>query len=256
MQKTQFRHLQHLRRYRIGLGILICLIISQGLRAQMRDGLNLSNHDEKPYYFGIVLGYNSSHYNITHHPYFLQRDTIQVVESQNSGRVHLGILVNWQATDRWDVRFYPLNLIFSEKKFRYTQSIPNPGESSTEQLQKVESVTLSFPLQVRLKSDRINNFRVYSLAGVKYDFDLASNSGARNSENIVKVKKSDFGVEAGIGFQFFFKYFILAPEIKLSYGLTNVHDRDESLKYSNVIDKMHSRMILFSLHFEGGGLGF
>jgi hypothetical protein len=178
------------------------------------------------------------------------------VESQNSGRVHLGILVNWQATPRWDVRFYPLNLIFSEKKFYYTQSIPNPGESSTEQLQKVESVTLSFPLQVRLKSDRINNFRVYSLAGVKYDFDLASNSGARNSENIVKVKKSDFGVEAGIGFQFFFKYFILSPEIKLSYGLTNVHDRDESLKYSNVIDQMHSRMILFSLHFEGGGLGF
>jgi hypothetical protein len=117
-------------------------------------------------------------------------------------------------------------------------------------------VTLSFPLQVRLKSDRINNFRVYTLAGVKYDFDLASNSGARNAENIVKVKKSDFGVEAGIGFQFFFRYFILSPEIKMSYGLTNVHDRDESLKYSNVIDKMHSRMILFSLHFEGGGLGF
>ncbi len=256
MQKTQFRRLQHLRRYRIGLGIVLCVFLSQGLRAQLRDGLNLSNHDEKPYYFGIVLGYNTSYYNITHHPYFLQRDTIQVVESQNSGRVHLGILVNWQASPRWDVRFYPLNLIFSEKKFYYTQSIPNPGESSTEQLQKVESVTLSFPLQVRLKSDRINNFRVYSLAGVKYDFDLASNSGARNSENIVKVKKSDFGVEAGIGFQFFFKYFILSPEIKLSYGLTNMHDRDESLKYSNVIDQMRSRMILFSLHFEGGGLGF
>ena len=115
---------------------------------------------------------------------------------------------------------------------------------------------MSFPLQVRLKSDRINNFRVYTLAGIKYDFDLASNAGARNSENIVKVKKSDFGVETGIGFQFFFKYFILSPEIKFSYGLSNMHSRDESLKYSNVIDKMHSRMILFSLHFEGGGLGF
>jgi hypothetical protein len=113
---------------------------------------------------------------------------------------------------------------------------------------------MSFPLQVRLKSDRINNFRVYTLAGMKYDFDLASNAGARNAEEIVKVKKSDFGVEAGIGFQFFFKYFILAPEIKISQGLGNVHVRDEALKYSNVIDQMKSRMILFSLHFEGGGL--
>lgn len=256
MQKTQLRHLQHLRRYRVTLFLAISLCISAISRAQFRDAINLPNHDEKPYYFGIVLGFNTSHYNITHHPYFLQRDTIQVVESQNSGRVHLGILVNWQVSERWDLRFYPLNLIFSEKKFYYNQSIPNIGETNTEQLQKVESVVLSFPLQARLKSDRIKNFRVYTLGGIKYDLDLASNSGARNAENIVKVNKTDFGVEAGIGFQFFFKYFILSPEIKLSYGLSNVHARDESLKYSNVIDKMNSRMILFSLHFEGGGLGF
>jgi hypothetical protein len=95
---------------------------------------------------------------------------------------------------------------------------------------------------------------VYSLAGFKYDFDLASNAGARNAEEIVKVKKGDFGIEAGVGFQFFFKYFILSPEIKISQGLSNVHVRDQSLKYSNVIDQMKSRMILFSLHFEGGGI--
>ena len=136
------------------------------------------------------------------------------------------------------------------------QKYPNLGENNLEQLQSVESITMSFPLQVRLKSDRINNFRVYTLAGMKYDYDLASKAGTKNSENIVKVKKSDFGVEAGIGFQFFFRYFILSPEIKFSYGLSNMHVRDETLKYSNVIDKMNSRMILFSLHFEGGGLAF
>jgi hypothetical protein len=256
MQKIKLRDLQYIYRNKVVVVLSSSLLLFNVGKAQLRESLNLPYHDEKPYYFGIVLGYNSSHYNISHHPYFLDRDTIMSVESQNSGRVHLGILVNWQASKRFDVRFYPLNLIFSEKTFRYTQSIPNPGENSLEQIQKVESIVMSFPLQVRLKSDRINNFRVYTLAGIKYDFDLASNAGARNSENIVKVNKSDFGVETGIGFQFFFKYFILSPEIKFSYGLTNVHARDESLKYSNVIDKMNSRMILFSLHFEGGGLGF
>jgi hypothetical protein len=202
-----------------------------------------------------VLGYNTSHYNITHHPYFLQQDTIMVVESQNSGRIHLGIMANWQVSNRFDIRFYPLNLIFSEKKFRYTQKYPNPGDNKLEDVQRVESIVMSFPLQVRLKSDRIGNMRVYTLAGVKYDYDLASNAGARNTENIVKVKNSDFGVELGMGFQFFFKYFIFSPEIKMSYGLSNVHARDPSLNYSSVIDKMYSRMILISLHFEGGGLG-
>ena len=220
--------------------------------AQRAIELNLPDHDEKKYYFGIILGYNTSHYSITHHPYFLSRDTVSAVNSQNSGRIHLGIMGNWQLSKHFDLRFYPLNLIFSEKKFGYTQKYT--GDPSTAyETQNVESIVMSFPLQVRLKSDRINNFRVYTLAGFKYDFDLASNSGARNSDNIVKVNKSDYGLEGGIGFQFFFPYFILSPEIKFSYGLTNVHSRDESLRYSNVIDKMNSRMILFSLHFEGGG---
>lgn len=252
MQKIKFRNLQHLYGKKIAFVILFVSLLHTTY-AQERV-VNLPNHDEKPYYFGIVLGYNSSHYNVTHHPDFLARDTIQLVESLNSGRIHLGIMANWQVSKRFDVRFYPLNLIFSEKKFRYTQSIPNPGDQQLEYFKKVESIVMSFPLQVRLKSDRINNFRVYSLLGVKYDFDLASNAGARNAEDIVKVKKSDFGVEAGVGFQFFFKYFILSPEIKVSQGLSNVHVRDEALKYSNVIDQLKSRMILFSLHFEGGGI--
>jgi Outer membrane protein beta-barrel domain len=117
----------------------------------------------------------------------------------------------------------------------------------------VESIVMSFPLQARLKSDRINNFRVYALAGVKFDYDLASNSGATNSEDFIKVKKTDYGVEMGVGFQFFFKYFIFSPELKVSQGLTNVHIPDQANKYSDVIDQMKSRMIMFSLQFEGGG---
>lgn len=147
-----------------------------------------------------------------------------------------------------------MNLIFSEKKFRYDLKYPDLGESVLEKTQKVESIVMSWPLQIRLKSDRIGNFRVYTLAGIKFDYDLASNSGTSNSENLLKVKKTDFGVEAGIGFQFFNKYVIVSPEIKISSGLSNVHAKDPSLKYSNVIDKLNSRMILFSLHFEGGGL--
>jgi hypothetical protein len=251
MQTSQSGHLLHLYRHKIIAGILVLMISAGGAFAQRE--FNMPDHDQKPYYFGIILGYNTSHYNITHHPTFLSRDTIQTIESLNSGRVHLGILANWQVTDRIDIRGYPLHLIFSEKKFGYVEK-GSAGLTGTEQ--RVESIVMSFPLQVRLKSDRIGNFRVYTLAGGKYDFDLASNAGARNSENIVKVKKSDLGVEGGIGFQFFFKYFIFSPEIKFSYGLTNVHARDESLRYSNVIDKMNSRMVMFSLHFEGGGLGF
>ncbi|HEX5026224.1 MAG TPA: outer membrane beta-barrel protein [Agriterribacter sp.] len=254
MQKIKPGYLQHLLRCKIIVTIIIALGFVTPSVAQLRSSINLPNHDEKPYYFGIVLGYNTSHYQISHSSSFLMQDSIQAVNSLNSGRIHLGIVANWQVSKRWDVRFYPLNLIFSEKKFQYDLKYPDLGESSLVKIQKVESIVMSWPLQVRLKSDRIGNFRVYTLAGVKFDYDLASNAGTSNSDNLLKVKKTDFGVEAGIGFQFFNKYVIVSPEIKISSGLSNVHDNDPSLKYSNVIDRMSSRMILFSIHFEGGGV--
>lgn len=87
--------------------------------------------------------------------------------------------------------------------------------------------------------------------GVKFEYDLASNSTARRAEDLVKLAKIDYGVEAGIGFNFYFPVFILSPELKISNGLSNIHSRDPNLKYSNVIDKLNSRMIVFSLIFEG-----
>jgi hypothetical protein len=246
--------MHHLYRRKITI-LALLLIFVQIANAQKAFEPNLPDHDDKLYYFGIVLGYNTSHYSISHHPSFLNpNNPIKSIESLNSGRIHLGIMANLQLSKHLDLRGYPLNLIFSEKQFLYTAD-PASGINPGTDPQKVESIVMSFPLQLRLKSDRIGNFRVYTLAGMKYDFDLASNSGARNTENMVKVKKSDYGVEGGIGFQFFFPYFILSPEIKFSYGLSNVHSRDEQLIYSSVIDKMNSRMIMFSLHFEGGGLG-
>ena len=254
MQKFKPGYLRYLLRRKIILSFILVLGFVQISFAQLRESLNLPNHDDKPYYFGIVLGYNVSNYNISHSPYFLQQDSISSIESVNSGRIHLGIVANLQLSKRWDIRFYPLNLIFSQKKFQYDLKYPDPDDGAIRKTQRVESIVMSWPLQVRLKSDRIRNFRVYTLAGLKFDYDLASNAGATNADNLLKVKKSDFGYELGIGFQFFYQYFILSPEIKISNGLGNVLVTDHTLKYSNVIDRLNSRMIMFSLHFEGGGL--
>ncbi len=116
---------------------------------------------------------------------------------------------------------------------------------------KVESVIMTFPFQVKFQSDRIGNFRVYMMAGVKADIDLASNARAKRAEELVKIEKYDFGPEFGIGFNFFFPSFIFSPEIKISNGIKNIHSRDQNLKFSNVFDKIQSRMIVFSIHLEG-----
>ena len=67
---------------------------------------------------------------------------------------------------------------------------------------------------------------------------------------MIKLNSGDVNVELGLSFHIYFPYFVLSPEIKLSNGLRNLHARDPNLKYSNVIDKINSRMVTFSLTVE------
>ncbi len=235
----------HLLRRKIVLIVLSLVFCSASAIAQ-ENVINQEGHDDRPYHFGINIGYNESHFNFTHHPRFLQYDSILDVESINNPGINLAWLVNVRMSDHFDLRVHPLDLTFSEKAFLYSQKY-EPDSSVTK---KVQSITLSFPVNIAFSSDRIGNFKVYTIAGAKFDYDLASNAGASKAEDLIKLKRSDLSVELGLGFHIYFPYFVLSPEIKLSSGLNNIHARDPNLKYSNVIDKINSRMVTFSLTVE------
>jgi hypothetical protein len=237
--------MHHLLRRKI-VAVLLLVFCSTVAIAQSDNGTNQENHDDKPYHFGINIGYNKSHFNFTHHPRFLQYDSIMDVESVNNPGINLAWLVNVRMSNHFDIRLHPLDLTFSEKAFIYSQKYDEDSLVT----KKVQSITLSFPVHIAFSSDRINNFKVYTIAGGKFDYDLASNAGASKAEDLIKLNRSDLSVELGLGFHIYFPYFVLSPEIKLSSGLTNLHARDPNLKYSNVIDKINSRMITFSLTVE------
>lgn len=224
----------------------ICFL--QSVQAQEKV-INLYDHDTKPYYFGITLATSISRFHPELHSRMLLDDSIYVAEPNNSGGFGLGLLATARLSDRFQLRFNP-QLAFTARSIFYKRKYPD-FEGLTDVDKPVESVIVSFPLQIKLQSDRIDNFRVYMMAGIKGDIDLASNARAKKAEDLVKIKKYDYGVELGIGFNFFFESFILSPEIKLSNGLGNIHSRDPSLIYSNVFDKIQSRMIVLSFHIEG-----
>jgi hypothetical protein len=228
--------------------LLVCISLLQTASAQHKD-LNLYDHDSKPYYFGITLGANMARFQPEMHSRFLQNDSVFVAEPVNSGGITLGLLATTRLSNRFQLRFNP-QLMFMERSIYYKLKYPD-FDGQTEVTKKVESVTVAFPIQIKFQSDRIDNFRVYMMTGVKGEIDLASNARAKRAEELVKINKYDYGVELGLGFNFYFPSFILSPEIKISNGLNNIHSRDENLKYSSVFDKIFSRMIVFSLHIEG-----
>lgn len=241
-------HRKKALRWKAGSFFLIALMGFVQTHAQERE-LNLYDHDSKPYYFGITLASSISRFHTELHTRILEDDSIYVAEPSNSGGFALGLLATARLSDRFQLRFNP-QLAFTARSIFYKRKYPD-NENLTDVTKPVESVIVSFPFQVKLQSDRIGNFRVYMMGGVKADMDLASNARAKKAEDLVKIKKYDYGVELGLGFNFFFESFILSPEIKLSNGLGNIHSRDKNLIYSSVFDKIQSRMIVFSIHIEG-----
>lgn len=232
--------------------IFFCSLLAFSFKgsAQLRDYLNLPDHEDKFYHLGIALIYNTSHFQVSAHPTFLQSDTVMSVNPTNTGGFGLAGMHTFRISNHFEFRIVFPELMFSYKNLQYDLKYPPAGEQQ-KTTKQVESILLGFPMQIKFLSDRINNFRVYMLGGVNYQYDLASNASARKAQYLVKLKPYDFSIQAGIGFQFYFPVFILSPELKISDGLINIHARDPNLIYSSTIDKLNSRMIVFSLIFEG-----
>ncbi|MGZ3838730.1 MAG: type IX secretion/gliding motility protein PorT/SprT [Flavisolibacter sp.] len=207
------------------------------------------DHDSKPFYFGISLGISKAGFKTDLDPSFLQQDSIMVAEPLSNGGFNLGLLATMRLTRRFELRFNP-QLMFMERNIYYRLKYKDI-DYGYDVNKKVESVITTFPFQVKFNSDRIGNFRVYMLGGGKFDIDLASNAKARKADDMIRINRFDYGVEAGVGFNFYFPSFILSPEVKISNGLSNLHDRNEKLNYSRVLEAIQSRMIVFTIHLEG-----
>lgn len=247
--------MHYLLRSKIIRVLLLAFIIPSFSFAQIGGDfeLNLPDHDEKSFHFGINVGVNRSHYNFSFNPLFISNanDSIQTVESINSTGINLAWLVNMRLGEHLDLRTYPLDLVFTEKAFEYKLSKPDPFLDETPTtIKKIQGITLALPLQLKFSSDRINNFKVYMMAGGRIEYDFAASAGDKKAERLIKLTKVDYGIDAGIGFHFYFPVFVLTPELKLGWGLKNVHARDANLKYSNVIDQINARTITLSLTVE------
>ncbi len=220
--------------------------LTQGNAQTARGNYNFLDFNQKPYYFGITLAYNSSNFKVFQSRDFVLNDSIRKVESVTGPGFNLGIVTNLKIGEYFDIRFLP-TLSFAERNINYTST----NNDRRPFARRVESVFVEMPFQARYKSMPFNDMRLFVIAGVKYSFDVASDSRSRQAETLVKIAPNDFAFELGAGIQFFLPYFIFSPEIKFSHGLNNILIFDKALEESSVIDKVLSRAFTFSLHFEG-----
>ena len=236
----------HLRRYKTWIAIIFTLCAHHAWAQKYRGNYNFLQADQKSHYFGIALGLNSSGYRPYRSRDFLLSDSIRSIESLNGPGLNIGIVTNLKIGDYFDFRAIP-SFSFAERNINYAKANKNPFPST----RKVESVFVEMPFLMRYKSAPYRDARFFVIAGVKYSFDVASDSRTKQAETLVKIAPTDFSFEYGAGLQIFLPFFILTPEIKISQGIGNTLIFNPNLEESSVLEKVLSRAFTFTLHFEG-----
>ncbi len=224
--------------------MLFGFTISHG---QTKKVENLPKYLKEPLNFGFYIGVNRADFVI--HPVNYPIDTLLSIESVPKMGFNLGIIAELRLHDHVTLRFLP-DLAFGERNLQYKLKTTQYGIYIVEK--KVESTFIDFPLDIKYRTARINNFGAYLIGGGKYTIDLASQKGVQDKpgSEIVKLRSNDWAYEGGFGMDFYLPYFKFAIEGKLSVGIRDLLIKD-SYVYSQGINKLNSKVFLFSFIFEG-----
>ena len=207
---------------------------------------NLPRYDFKKIHFGFTLGINSLNFHINKNNDFLINDTLLTMLAEDQKGFNLGIVSNLRLGRYTDLRFIP-TLVFGERILNYKF---NDQSNLTLQDKRIESTLIDFPISLKYKSARYNNFRTYVICGIKYSLDIASQSEIDDEgQEIVKLNNHDLMIEGGFGIDFYLQYFKFSPQIKLSHGIINVLSKDNTL-YTETINNLKTTSWMLSFTFE------
>ena len=226
--------------------------------------MNLPRFYKQKIHFGFTIAGNSADFRITPIPNSQLPDTvidesrykIQTVYSKPSKGFAIGLVADARLFEYVRLRFTP-NISFATRGIEYMMATSDRDSSKVFE-KTVESVFLIFPMEMKIQSKRQSNFSAYVIGGGGYSLDLSarkkagsgSTGGANQLNENVKILRDDFFYSAGAGTDFYLQYFKLGLEVKLLIGTKNLMKVENSV-FTNSIDKIRSRMVVFSITFEG-----
>jgi hypothetical protein len=236
--------------------VLFFLVYSGTVSAQEKYG---SGGDDQILNFGFSFQYISSDYKILkkanwRDPYLdpesnaYVTDSLSSISSSPSQGFGLGFVTDVKLSDHANLRLTP-SLSFADRDLDYHYTDPSKNKQ-----QIVPATMVDLPLAIKIKSDRRTNFRAYMIGGARYSIDIISqkkldDSGKIAVEKSLKNVRNILSYEAGIGFELYFEWFIMRPEIKLSNSFRSVL-KPEANPYSSPVDKLFLHNLQLSIYFE------
>ena len=205
------------------IAFVVLFIIPQCVFAQREKPKNLSMYDQQPYHFGFIIAGGEVWLTNTHEKkganYFAKY-----------GMFTTGIVGNLRLGKCFDLRLIP----------SLSLGVPRIGIDDDDEW---KTCFLEFPLHIKYKSKRYNNFAAYIIGGSNLKLDIPSHNHFIGKDEKVKklIKWYDVAAEIGVGVDFYTYFFKFGIEAKWSFGLIDI---------SKDSDNLHNRMFQLSLTFE------
>lgn len=231
--------------------LIIFLFILNPLFSQVKKAQNDPKYDYKWIHFGFTVGLNTMDFGIRRPdltdtvPYKLLYTDV----SRISPGFQVSIVSDLRLADYFSLRFLP-GITFGQRALYFY----NAKDSLFIRKMELESNFLDFPLLVKYKSKRVNNYAPYIVAGGNIRYDLAARKDYEKESNIyVRLKPFDVYFEIGFGIDMYLQYFKFSPELKLSTGIRNVlvsKPAEGYPQYVRSIDRLNSYLVMLCFHFE------
>lgn len=210
---------------------------------------NLTNFDDHPYHFGFVLGVTNSSFYIDRVANFNKTDSLLAIDLKPQAAFIVGPIFSLNLNKNIHLRS-GVSFSFQDRIINYTYQLTDTTKTFDK---KVHSFYTEIPLHLKLRTNRLNNYAIYALGGIKYGYDWTSQIGVKETydfNDVLKINRKNLAYCVGGGFDFFLNYFKLGIDFRLDIGINNLIIKNKTL-FSSPIDKLRSRMFQVVLTFEG-----
>ncbi len=220
------------------------------LVAQRRVVEHLQQADQKLLHFGFTLGMHTQEFAFQPSEVVDYEGIVWYGDVVNPlPGFTVGIVSDLRFGEYFNLRFIP-TLNFGDRQIVFS-GFQN-GVKTREYSTNVLSTLVALPFYVKYRSERVQNYRPYLIAGGGIMVDLS-----RKKDLPILLKPMDYYIEFGVGSDIYMPYFKLSPEFKMCIGFANMIERNRpliqneaNLKYTDAIKRLGSRLFVLTFNFE------
>ncbi len=242
------------------IACLLALLVTGAANAQERKVQNRPYMDLRTFHFGIHVGVHLQDMEL------LNVGPVTVVDEEGNETTtfisadqsrwdpgfNVGVVGELRLNEWFQLRIAPA-IYFGSRHIRFRNQTLSTDTEVVEEHQDLKSAYVTLACDLIFAAPRVNNHRLYIMAGVTPSLNLIS-----KASDYLRLKRGQVFLECGIGFDRYLPYFKCRPELKFMFGLGNalsnnhIDDlRDQNMvAYSSSVSAAHTKMITLTLFFE------